>query len=87
MNLVKMKLRLQYLWSLIILPIKFHDAAATRSAAATYCSNQKCCSNLLQNCVHVKLKLKYDKLESHGLLQIAANLANFFPYRVQFSIK
>ena len=87
MNLVKMKLRLQYLWSLIILPTKFHDAAATGSAAATRCSNQRCCSNLLQNCIHVKLKLKYEKLESHGLLQIAANLANFFPLGVQFSIK
>ena len=50
MNAVKMKLRIWYLWSLIILPTKFHDAAATRSAAAICCSNQKCCSNVLQNC-------------------------------------
>ena len=52
-----MKLSIMYLWSLIILPTKFYDAAATRSAAAICCSNQKCCSNVLQNCENVKLRL------------------------------
>ena len=40
-----------------ILPTKFYDAAATRSAAAICCSNQKCCCNVFQNCLNVKLRL------------------------------
>ena len=42
-------------------------AAPTRSAAATCCKF-----------AYMILKLKYEKLESDDLLQIAANLANFF---------
>ena len=68
MNSFKMKLRISYLWSLIIHPAKFPDAAATRSAAATCCK-----------IAYMLNKLKYEKLESHNLLQIAANLPNFFP--------
>ena len=53
MNAVKMKLRIWYLWSLIILPTKFHDAAATRSAAAICCSIFA--AHLLQMAVSQKL--------------------------------
>ena len=42
-------------------------AAPTRSAAAT-----------CRKFAYMTLKLKYEKLESDDLLQIAANLANFF---------
>ena len=42
-------------------------AAPTRSAAATCCKF-----------AYMILKLKYEKLESDDLLQVAANLANFF---------
>ena len=56
-NSVKMKLRIMYLWSPIILPAKFPDAAASISAASICCSNQKCSSNLLQNCIYEKLRL------------------------------
>ena len=56
-NSVKMKLRITYLWSLIILSAKFPDAAASISATSICCSNQKCSSNLLQNCIYEKLRL------------------------------
>ena len=84
-----MKLRITYLWSLIILRAKFPDAAASISAASICCSNQKCSSNLLQNCMYEKLRYWYIftcsiDLEGYlfdsnnGMPQIAAYLQHIY---------
>ena len=88
-----MKLWITYIWSLIILPAKFPDAAASISAASICCSNQKCSSNLLQNCIYEKLRLLvyfYMLYWSGGLprwskQQYAANGSTFAVHLLQIA--